>query len=82
MYPVDAKQIAFHRKMKDLLAAVLIDQDSFQETGMNQVQRIESLSYGMDALPALELHILEQQFFIAAQMGRRHMQQIAYLFQG
>jgi hypothetical protein len=68
---VDAEHVALHREAQHLLVAELVDQHGFEEAGIDDVQRVERLADGVDALAGLELHVLEQQFFGGDRAGGR-----------
>jgi hypothetical protein len=59
-----AEQVSFHGKAEDLFVAEFIDQDRFQKARMDDVQSVERLADGVDALSGFELYVLEQELFI------------------
>jgi len=71
--------VALHREVKSRLGAGVVDRHRLQEAGIDDVQRVERLTDRVDALPGLELHVLEQK--IIARTLHRDAQQIAHFLQ-
>ena len=78
---IDAKHVALHREAQHLLVAEFVDQHGFQEAGVDDVQGVERLADGVDALAGFELHVLEQQFLVRDRHRRRNVQQIAHFLE-
>ena len=61
MDAVHSEHVALHREAQYLLVAEFVDQHRLEKTGVDDIEHVERLPDGMDALPRLELHMLEHQ---------------------
>jgi hypothetical protein len=77
MDAIDAEQVALHRKAENLFIAEFVDHHRLQEAAVDDIQHVESLSGGMDALAGLELHMLEVVVIISDESARRDAEEIA-----
>ena len=77
MDAIDAEQITLHREAQDLFIAVFINEHSFEEAGIDNVQRFEILAYRVHPLTGFETYMLKQYFFVAAAGRGRDVQELA-----